>query len=52
MITHYGQWLPTNHQANIAKVRESLGYANIATTGIYDHRKTRRDNSSTFKVQC
>ena len=27
--------------ADIAKVQEWLGHANIATTRIYDHRKTR-----------
>jgi integrase len=29
-----------DHQADIAKVQEWLGHANIATTRIYDHRKT------------
>jgi len=38
-----------DHQADIAKVQEWLGHANIATTRIYDHRKTRAD-SPTFKV--
>jgi integrase/recombinase XerD len=28
-----------DHQADIAKEQEWLGHANIATTGIYDHRK-------------
>jgi integrase len=27
-----------------------LGHANIATTRIYDHRKTRPEDSPTFKV--
>jgi integrase/recombinase XerD len=39
-----------DHQADIAKVQEWLGYANIATTRIYDHRKTRPEDSPTFKV--
>ncbi|WP_217426488.1 tyrosine-type recombinase/integrase [Candidatus Methylobacter favarea] len=39
-----------NHQADIAKVQEWLGHANIATTRIYDHRKTRPEDSPTFKV--
>ncbi|WP_245549461.1 tyrosine-type recombinase/integrase [Methylomicrobium album] len=39
-----------DHQADIAKVQEWLGHANIATTRIYDHRKTRPEDSSTFKV--
>jgi Phage integrase family len=30
-----------SHEADIAKVQEWLGHANIATTRIYDHRKTR-----------
>ena len=34
-------------QADTAKVQEWLGHANIATTKIYDHRKTR---PKTFKV--
>src|SRR3954452_12611035 len=39
-----------DHQADIAKVREWLGHANIATTRIYDHRRTRPEDSPTFKV--
>lgn len=35
---------------DIAKVQEWLGHANIATTSIYDHRKTRPEDSPTFKV--
>jgi hypothetical protein len=38
-----------DHQADIAKVQEWLGHANIATTRIYDHR-TRPKDSPTFKV--
>ena len=44
---------PTNaldHEADIAKVQEWLGHANIATTRIYDRRKTRPEDSPTFKV--
>jgi integrase/recombinase XerD len=37
-------------QGNIAKVQEWLGHANIATTRIYDHRRTRPEDSPTFKV--
>jgi integrase/recombinase XerD len=37
-------------QADIAKVQEWLGHANIAATRIYDHRKTRPEDSPTFKV--
>ena len=36
--------------ADIAKVQEWLGHANIATTRIYYHRKTRPEDSPTFKV--
>jgi site-specific recombinase XerD len=39
-----------DNQAEIAKVQEWLGHANIATTRIYDHRKTRPEDSPTFKV--
>jgi len=39
-----------DHQAGIAKVQEWLGHANIATTRIYDHRRTRPEDSPTFKV--
>jgi integrase/recombinase XerD len=39
-----------DHQADIAKVQEWLGHTNIATTRIYDHRRTRPEDSPTFKV--
>ena len=39
-----------DHKADIAKVQEWLGHANISTTRIYDHRKTRPEDSPTFKV--
>ena len=39
-----------DHQADITKVQEWLGHANIATTRIYDHRRTRPEDSPTFKV--
>ncbi len=39
-----------DHQADIAKVQEWLGHVNIATTRIYDHRRTRPEDSPTFKV--
>jgi integrase/recombinase XerD len=38
-----------DHEADIAKVQEWLGHANISTTRIYDHRKTRPEDSPTFK---
>lgn len=40
-----------DHEADIAKVQEWLGHANIATTRIYDRRKTRPEDSPTFKVE-
>ena len=39
-----------DHEADIAKVQEWLGHANISTTRIYDHRHTRPEDSPTFKV--
>lgn len=39
-----------DHEADIAKVQEWLGHANISTTRIYDHRKTKPEDSPTFKV--
>jgi site-specific recombinase XerD len=38
------------HEADIAKVQEWLGHANIATTRIYDRRRNRPEDSPTFKV--
>jgi site-specific recombinase XerD len=38
------------HEADIAKVQEWLGHVNIATTRIYDRRKSRPEDSPTFKV--
>ena len=39
-----------DNKSDIAKVQEWLGHANIATTRIYDHRKSRPEDSPTFKV--
>jgi integrase/recombinase XerD len=39
-----------DNRADIAKVQEWLGHANIATTRIYDHRRSRPEDSPTFKV--
>ena len=36
--------------ADIAKVQEWLGHANVSTTRVYDHRKTRPEDSPVFKV--
>jgi len=40
-----------DHEADIAKVQEWLGHANIATTRLYDRRKMRPEDSPTFKVR-
>jgi integrase/recombinase XerD len=37
-----------DHDADMAKVQECLGHANIATTPIYDHRRTRPEDSPTL----
>jgi integrase/recombinase XerD len=40
-----------DHEADIAKVQEWLGRANIVTTRFYDRRKTKPEDSPTFKVR-
>ena len=39
------------HNADIAKVQEWLGHANIATTRLYDRRQSRPEESPALKVE-
>jgi len=39
------------HNADIAKVQEWLGHANVSTTRLYDKRKNRPEDSPTFRVE-
>ena len=40
-----------SHEADIAKVQEWLGHANVSTTRLCDRRKTRPEDSPTFRVR-
>jgi integrase/recombinase XerD len=54
IVKHYGAVVGINalaHNADIAKVQEWLGHANIATTRLYDRRQSRPEESPTFKVE-
>jgi integrase/recombinase XerD len=39
-----------DHDADIAKFQEWLGHAIVATTRIYGRRKTKPEDSPTFKM--
>jgi site-specific recombinase XerC len=40
-----------SHEADIAKVQEWLGHANVSTARLYDQRKSKPEDSPRFKVK-
>ena len=48
---HRNDQCALSQEADIAKVQESLGYANVSTTRFYDRRKTRSEDSPKFRIR-
>jgi len=40
-----------SHDSDIAKIQEWLGHANVSTTRLYDRRKSKPEDSPTFRVK-
>jgi site-specific recombinase XerD len=40
-----------SHESDIAKVQEWLGHAKVSTTRLYDRRKSKPEDSPTFRVK-
>ena len=40
-----------SHDSDIAKVQEWLGHANVSTTRVYHRRKSKPEDSPTFRVK-